>query len=37
MILTARNMDCQYIWFAHSVRAKEQGISAELRGQLAGP
>ena len=30
MILTARNMDCQYIWFAHSIRAKEQGISAEF-------
>ncbi len=27
MILTARNMDCQYIWHAHAARAREQGIS----------
>ena len=26
MILTARKMDCQYIWFAHAARAREQGI-----------
>lgn len=30
MILTARNMDCQYIWHAHSARAREQGISDEF-------
>ena len=27
MILTAREKDCQYIWFAHAARAREQGIS----------
>lgn len=27
MILTARNMDCQYIWHAHAARARQQGIS----------
>ncbi|HEU0021463.1 MAG TPA: carboxymuconolactone decarboxylase family protein [Dehalococcoidia bacterium] len=27
MILTARAMDCQYIWHAHSARARQQGIS----------
>ena len=30
MILTARAMDCQYIWHAHSARAREQGISDEF-------
>ena len=30
MILTARHMDCQYIWHAHSARAREQGISDEF-------
>lgn len=30
MILTARHMDCQYIWFAHSARAREEGLSDEL-------
>ncbi len=30
MILTARNMDCQYIWHAHSARARQQGISDEF-------
>ena len=30
MILTARAKDCQYIWFAHSARAREQGISNEF-------
>ncbi len=30
MILTARNMDCQYIWHAHAARAREQGISDEF-------
>ena len=27
MIMTARAMDCQYIWFAHAARARQQGIS----------
>jgi 4-carboxymuconolactone decarboxylase len=26
MIMTARAKDCQYIWFAHAARAREQGI-----------
>ena len=30
MILTAKAMDCQYIWHAHSARAREQGISDEF-------
>lgn len=30
MILTARHMDCQYIWFAHSARARQYGLSDEL-------
>jgi len=30
MILTARHMDCQYIWHAHSARARQQGVSNEL-------
>jgi 4-carboxymuconolactone decarboxylase len=30
MILTARAKDCQYIWFAHAARAREQGISDEF-------
>ncbi len=30
MILTARHMDCQYIWFAHAARAREEGISDEF-------
>ena len=30
MILTARAMDCQYIWYAHSVGARDQGISQEF-------
>ena len=30
MILTARQMDCQYIWYAHAARAREQGISNEF-------
>ena len=30
MILTARTMDCQYIWHAHAARAREQGISDEF-------
>lgn len=27
MILTARTMDCAYIWHAHAARARQQGIS----------
>jgi 4-carboxymuconolactone decarboxylase len=27
MILTARAMDCPYIWHAHAARARQQGIS----------
>ncbi len=30
MILTARHMDCQYIWFAHSARARQHGLSDNL-------
>jgi len=30
MILMARHMDCQYIWHAHSARARQQGVSNEL-------
>lgn len=30
MILTARSMDCQYIWHAHSARSRQQGISDEF-------
>ena len=30
MILTARDKDCQYIWYAHAARAREQGISDEF-------
>ena len=30
MILTARHMDCQYIWYAHSARGRQQGLSNEL-------
>jgi 4-carboxymuconolactone decarboxylase len=30
MILTARSMDCQYIWQAHAARARQQGISDEF-------
>lgn len=30
MILTARHMDCQYIWYAHSARARKAGLSDEL-------
>ena len=30
MIMTARAKDCQYIWFAHAARAREQGISDEF-------
>ena len=31
MILTARAMDCPYIWHAHGARARQQGIS-DVRG-----
>ena len=30
MIITARSMDCQFIWHAHAARAKQQGISDEF-------
>ena len=30
MLLKARHMDCQYIWYAHSVRGRKQGLSDEL-------
>jgi 4-carboxymuconolactone decarboxylase len=30
MIMTARDKDCQYIWFAHAARAREQGISNDF-------
>ena len=30
MILTARHKDCQYVWFAHAARAREEGISDEF-------
>ena len=30
MLLTARHMDCQYIWYAHAARGRQQGLSDEL-------
>ena len=30
MVLTARHMDCRYIWFAHSARARQHGLSDEF-------
>ncbi len=30
MLLTARHMDCQYIWYAHASRGRQQGLSDEL-------
>ena len=30
MILTARDKDCQYIWYAHAARARQEGISNEF-------
>ena len=30
MLLTARHMDCLYIWFAHAARGRRQGLSDEL-------
>ena len=30
MIMTARAKDCQYIWFAHAARARQEGISDEF-------
>ena len=30
MIMTARAKDCQYVWFAHAARAREQGISNDF-------
>ena len=30
MLLTARHMDCQYIWFAHAARGRQEGLSDAL-------
>ena len=30
MLLTARHMDCQYIWYAHAARGRQEGLSDEL-------
>ncbi len=30
MLVTARHMDCQYIWYAHAARGRQQGLSDEL-------
>ena len=30
MLLTARHMDCQYIWYAHAARGRQHGLSDEL-------
>ena len=30
MLLTARHMDCGYIWYAHAARARQHGLSDEL-------
>jgi 4-carboxymuconolactone decarboxylase len=30
MLLTARHMDCQYIWYAHAARGRQQGLSDEV-------
>ncbi len=30
MLLTARHMDCQYIWYAHAARGRQQGLSDAL-------
>lgn len=30
MLLTARHMDCQYIWYAHAARGRQHGLSAAL-------
>jgi 4-carboxymuconolactone decarboxylase len=30
MIITARSMDCQYIWHAHAARARQRGISDQF-------
>ena len=30
MLLTARHMDCQYIWRAHAARGRQEGLSDEL-------
>jgi len=30
MIITARSMDCQFIWHAHAARARQQGIRDEF-------
>ena len=36
MLLTARHLDCQYIWYAHAKRGREQGLSDELVECAAG-
>ena len=30
MLITARELDCQYIWNAHAASGKKAGLSAEL-------
>ena len=30
MLLTARHMDCQYIWYAHASRGRQEGLSDAL-------
>lgn len=30
MLLTARHMDCQYIWYAHAARGRQEGLSDAL-------
>jgi 4-carboxymuconolactone decarboxylase len=30
MLVTAREMDCQYVWNAHAASGKKEGLSAEL-------
>ena len=30
MLLTARQMDCQYIWYAHAARGRQEGLSDAL-------
>ena len=30
MLLTARHMDCQYIWYAHAARGRQEGLGDDL-------
>ena len=30
MLLTARHMDCQYIWYAHAEKGRQQGLSDQF-------